>query len=126
MSPALRPRGAGQGGMMISPDIDVAESDNGIEITAEVPGVDEKDIDVTVRQDMLTIRGEKKAEKEEKRKDYHLVERRYGSFQRSIPLPTGTDPDKVTARFEKGVLHITVPKPTEARSGARRISISSK
>ena len=126
MAPALRPRSTGQAQMTISPEIDVAETEESIEITADMPGIDEKDIEVTVRDDLLTIKGEKKTEKEEKQKNYHLVERRYGSFHRSIRLPVGTDADKVTARFDKGVLRITVPKPKEAESGARRIAINSQ
>lgn len=110
----------------LSPSIDVSETDNAIEVTAELPGVEEKDIDVTLSNGMLTIKGEKRAEKEEKKKDYHLVERSYGSFHRSVALPEGVDTDKVEAHFDNGVLKVSVPKPAEARAASKKIAIKSK
>jgi HSP20 family protein len=103
----------------------VAETDKTVEVTAEVPGVDAKDIDVQLREDVLTIRGEKKAEKDEKQKDYHLVERSYGMFERSFTLPTDVDPARVEASFDKGVLKIVLPKAAEAQSKVKRIEIKS-
>lgn len=97
------------------PKLDIAETDGEIKVTAELPGVAEKDVDVTLRDDVLTIKGEKKAEREEKDENYHLVERSYGSFARSIQLPAGLDADKVKARMDKGVLTVTMPKPAAAQ-----------
>jgi HSP20 family protein len=97
------------------PKIDVAESKDAIDVTAELPGVDEKDVDVTLANGMLTVRGEKKTERDEQDKDknWHVVERSYGSFSRAIPLPFDPDPAKVEAKFDRGVLHIHLPKPAE-------------
>lgn len=122
MSPARRP--VGEGHAIMSPRLDMAESDGSIEVAVDLPGVDEKDIEVTINGDVLTIRGEKKTETEENKKDYHLVERSYGSFQRSVRLPAGIDPEKVTAKFDKGVLRIALEKPQGAESRARRIPVS--
>jgi HSP20 family protein len=91
--------------------MDVSETEKVIEITAELPGLEEKDVDIRFADGVLTIRGEKKSEKEEKDKDYHLVERRYGSFARSVSLPANTDPAKIKATIENGVLKVTVQKP---------------
>jgi HSP20 family protein len=119
-------RGDSEGGaMMMVPDIDVSETDGELEITAELPGIDEKDVDVSLDNGRLTIKGEKKAEKEEKQKDYHLMERSYGAFSRSIVLPFEVDADKVTADFSKGVLKITLPKPAEVKDKTRKIAIKS-
>jgi len=107
------------------PTVDVSETDKEIRISAELPGVDEKDVEVVVSDNVLTIKGEKKAEKEEKKQDYHLVERSYGSFARSLTLPFNADPTKAKASFAKGVLTITVPKPPEIESKAKKIAISS-
>jgi HSP20 family protein len=97
------------------PDMDVTETDKQIEITAELPGLEEKDVQVNVADNVLTIRGEKKAEKEEKDKTYRLVERSYGSFMRSLALPEGVNADAIKASIEKGVLKVTVPKPAPAQ-----------
>ncbi|MDZ5454755.1 Hsp20/alpha crystallin family protein [Labrys sp. ZIDIC5] len=94
----------------LSPRMDVAETDKTIELTAELPGLQDKDIEVTLTDNVLTIRGEKKSEKDEENKDYHLVERRYGSFARRMELPAGIDPSKIEARFSNGVLTVTVAK----------------
>ncbi len=96
------------------PSMDVTETDKVIEITAELPGLEEKDVEINVADNVLTIRGEKKAEKEEKDKDYRLVERTYGSFARTLALPEGVDPDMIKASIAKGVLTVTVPKPAPA------------
>ena len=103
------------GGTELLPNMDVTETDKQIEITAELPGLEEKDVQVNVADNVLTIRGEKKAEKEEKDKAYRLVERSYGSFMRSLALPEGVNADAIKANIEKGVLKVTVPKPAPAQ-----------
>jgi HSP20 family protein len=103
------------------PSMDLSETDKEIELTAELPGLEEKDVQLNVADNVLTIRGEKKNEREEKNKDYQLVERSYGSFTRSIQLPTGVNPDSIKAVMSKGVLRVTVPKP--APSQAKKIDI---
>ena len=110
---------------MLSPKIDVAESKAAIDVTAELPGVDEKDVDVTLANGMLTVRGEKKTERDEQDmdKNWHVVERSYGSFSRAIPLPFDPDPAKVEAKFDNGVLRIHLPKPPEAASKQQKIEI---
>ena len=99
---------------LLLPSMHVTETDKAIEITAELPGLEEKDVEINVADNVLTIRGEKKAEKEEKDKDYRLVERTYGSFARTLGLPEGVDPDMIKASIAKGVLTVTVPKPAPA------------
>jgi HSP20 family protein len=110
-------------GTAVAPRIDVSETDSEIKIEAEMPGVEEKDVEVVLSNGRLTIKGEKKQEKEEKKKDYHVVERAYGSFARSIGLPFTADPEKVKASFTKGVLTVTVPKPPEVKAKERKIPI---
>jgi HSP20 family protein len=100
---------------MTVPTMDVAETDKEIEITAELPGLEEKDVQINVADDILTIRGEKKAEKEQKDKNYRLVERSYGSFERALELPEGVNADAIKASIDKGVLKVTVPKPAPAQ-----------
>jgi HSP20 family protein len=99
------------GGHELVPRMDVGETDKTIEVTVELPGLEEKDVDINFVDDVLSIRGEKKSEKEEKDKDYHLVERHYGAFARSVTLPAGTDPASIKATIDKGVLKVTVQKP---------------
>jgi len=110
---------------MLAPRIDIAESKDAIDLTAELPGVDEKDVDVTLADGVLTIRGEKKAERDEKDKDknWHAVERSYGSFSRTISLPFDPDSAKVEAKFDKGVLHVHLPKPAEVAKKQQKIEI---
>lgn len=105
------------------PSTDVSETDDEVEVSIELPGMDEKDIEVNISDEMLTVRGEKKAEREEKKKDYYLSERTYGSFHRAIPLPPGINTDKAEATFKKGVLTIRLPKTEEAKSRMRRIEV---
>ncbi|MBN1671993.1 MAG: Hsp20/alpha crystallin family protein [Kiritimatiellae bacterium] len=93
-----------------APKVDVKETDRQIQVSAELPGLDDKDVQVTLDDDMLYIRGEKKDEHEEKEGDWHRVERAYGSFARAIPLPAAVDAEKVKAKFKKGVLSVTLPK----------------
>jgi HSP20 family protein len=111
----------GKGAM--APKINVAETDGAIEVTAEIPGVAAEDIDVQLRDGILTIKGEKKAEKDEKEKDYHLVERTYGMFERSFVLPADVDGGKVVAAFDKGVLKVTLPKVPAAQSRVQKIAV---
>jgi HSP20 family protein len=106
------------GAATAQPSMDIAETDTEIEITAELPGLEEKDVQISMTGNVLTIRGEKKSEREESSKDYRLVERSFGSFARSIELPDGVDPARIQAVMAKGVLKVTAPKP-EARSAAR-------
>jgi HSP20 family protein len=106
--------GFGAAGAMM-PTMDVAETDKEIELTAELPGLEEKDVQINVADNVLTIKGEKKAEKEEKDKNYRLVERSYGSFERSLQLPDGVDADAIKASIDKGVLKVVVPKPAPAQ-----------
>lgn len=104
--------------------VDVSETDDAIEVEAELPGVAEDDIDVQVIDNVLTIRGEKRSEHEEKKKGgYFVKERAYGSFARSIPLPFDVDPDTVEAVFKNGLLTLTLPKPPEAVKETRKIAI---
>ena len=105
------------------PAVDIAETDKAYEITAELPGMDEKNIEVKFADGVLTIKGEKKEEKEEKKKDYYLSERSYGSFQRSFQVPDGVDTDKIEATFKKGVLTVTLPKSAEAQKAAKKIDV---
>src|SRR5262249_36924256 len=103
----------------------IAESKDAIEVTAELPGVDEKDLGLTLANGILTVRGEKKSARDEQDKDknWHVVERSYGSFSRAIPLPFDPDPTKVEAKFDKGVLHIHLPKPAEVAKKQQKIEI---
>ncbi len=106
------------------PKLDVHESDAAIDIEAELPGVNEDDLDVQITDNLLTIRGEKKFErKDEKDGEYKLMERSYGSFSRSMSLPFSVNPDAVEATFRDGVLKLTLPKPSDAVERARKISI---
>ncbi len=97
------------------PRMDLAESDNEVTVKAELPGVDPKDIEINVSGNLLTLRGEKKHDREERGKDYHYLERQYGSFHRSIQLPTTVDSEKVTAEYKNGVLMVTMAKHPEAK-----------
>ena len=106
-----------------TPAVDVVEKEKAYEITAELPGMDESNIDVKFSDGTLTIKGEKREEKEEKKKDYYLSERRYGSFQRSFSVPDGVDADKIEAGFKNGVLTVTLPKTPEAQKSEKKIAI---
>jgi HSP20 family protein len=100
----------------LTPTLDVTETDKELEITAELPGLEEKDVQINVADNLLTIKGEKKAETEQKDKNYRLVERSYGSFARTLELPAGINPDQIKASIAKGVLTVTVPKPAPAQT----------
>jgi len=107
------------------PAIDMSEDERVYKISAELPGIDAKDIDLSVSGDMLVLKGEKRQEREEKDKNYHFSERAYGSFQRSFQLPSSVDRDKVAADFSKGVLTITLPKTAAAQKPQKKIEIKS-
>ncbi len=113
----------GMGGWPVSPAFDLVEKDKEYEITAELPGVDEKDVEVRLSNHLLTIRGEKSAAREEKEKDYYLSERRFGSFQRSFQVPEGVDGDRIEATFARGLLTIRLPKTAAARSAEKKIAV---
>ena len=108
---------------IMTPDIDVTETDKEIRISAELPGMAEEDIDVEMSGDRLTIRGEKKEEHEESDKDYHVSERRYGSFRRSLRVPDTVDGGKVSAEMKNGVLTVVLPKAKAAKNKARKVSV---
>jgi HSP20 family protein len=108
------------------PALDIAETDDAMEITAEIPGVKEDDLDISISQDVLTLKGEKSSDHEEKDRDYHLVERRYGSFRRRLPLGFTPVDGAVTATFKDGVLKLKVAKPEESKEAVQKIKISNK
>ena len=108
-----------------SPSLDLTETDAEIRVTAELPGIDDKEIDISLSGNRLTIKGEKRAEHEEKGRNYHCIERSYGSFKRTVPLPQGrVDADKVEATYKNGVLTITLPKLPEVQQSVKRITIN--
>lgn len=107
----------------VGPRTDVAETDEAVEIAMELPGLEEKDVEVNLAGDVLTIRGEKKRESTHDGRGYYMAERSWGAFHRMIPLPPGVDTDKAEARFRKGVLTVTLPKTEEARARVRRIEV---
>jgi HSP20 family protein len=115
--------GAGQGGShFVQAHMDVSETENEVRICAELPGVSQDNVDVTLDDDVLTIRGEKKLERKDEKENYHFVERSYGTFQRSLRLPFAVEPEQVKAEFNNGVLTVTVPK-TQAQQRSHRIQI---
>jgi len=118
--------GGGQGlaGNVIAPQINVSETDTEIRVTAELPGVNENDVQVDLNDDLLVIRGEKKFERKDEKENFHFMERSYGTFQRTLQLPFSVDPDQVQATFENGVLTITLPK-TAQQERSQRIRIQS-
>ncbi|HEY8503831.1 MAG TPA: Hsp20/alpha crystallin family protein [Gemmataceae bacterium] len=107
-----------------APRVDVEESEKEIVVKADIPGVDPKDIEVSVSDSSLILRGERKEEREEKKKDYHRVERFFGRFYRQIPLPSGAETDKISATCSKGVVTVTIPKKAEAQP--KKIPIQAK
>lgn len=107
------------------PRVDVREEDNSLVISAELPGMDQKDIDVTVTNDSVRISGEKKHEEKEEEKGYYRHETSYGSFERIIDLPAEVDEEKAEAEFSKGVLTIKLPKSEEAQAKRKKIKIKS-
>jgi HSP20 family protein len=97
----------------ILPNIEISETDNAIEVTAEMPGLERKDVDISIEDDTLTIRGEKKIEESQKDKNVQHSERTYGVFMRVLQMPPGTDPSSVQATMANGVLKLTIPKPAK-------------
>lgn len=110
----------------VTPAVDVVEKENAFEITAELPGLDAKNVELSLADDVLTIKGEKNEEKEEKTKDRYVSERRYGSFRRSLQLPSSVDPSKIEASYKSGVLTVTLPKSAEAKKKQTVIPITTK
>ena len=110
---------------VLNPRVDVAETDKGIEVTAELPGIEPKDVAIEIESGVLTLRAERSSERREEDKDkrWHLVERQSGTYLRRFALPFDAEADKVEARFDKGVLHIAIPRPAQARPQAKRIEI---
>lgn len=106
-----------------TPAVDIAENEKAFELAAELPGMDEKNIEVKVANGNLIIKGEKQEEKEEKKKDYYMRERNFGSFERRFEIPEGVDADKIEASFKKGVLTLTLPKKLEAQKPAKKIEV---
>ena len=128
--PAMRrmfepePAASGMTGFTFAaPVVDLSEDDTSYKITAELPGIEAKDLDVSVSGDLLVIKGEKRHEQERKDKTYHFSERSYGSFQRAFALPDGVDRDKIAADLSKGVLTVTLPKTAEAAKPAKKIQV---
>lgn len=109
--------------LMRQPRMNVSETDTALEITFDLPGVEEKDIDVALTGDMLTVKGEKKMEREEKNKNFHVIERSSGAFQRSLRLPFMAEPSKIEAKLQNGVLTLVLPKPPEVQKKTQKISI---
>ena len=106
-----------------APAVDVYEDEHSVTLKIEVPGIDEKDIDVRIEDNTLTVHGERKIEKEEKEENYRRVERQYGSFTRTFTLPTTVDSEKVAATYDKGVLKIALPKKAEAKPKQIKVNI---
>jgi HSP20 family protein len=118
-------RGGEEGFSFSAPAIDFAEDENAYHLTAELPGLSEKDVNLSLSDDLLTISGEKREERQEQEKDknYHYSERRFGSFRRTIQLPQHIDRDKIEANFRNGVLNVTLPKSQDARQRQRKIEV---
>jgi len=107
----------------LTPAVDFTDTEKAYEVIAELPGIDEKNVEVKVANGVLTIRGEKQEDKEEKKKDYYVRERNFGSFERAFQVPEGVDADKIEASFKKGVLTVTLPKKPEAQQAAKKIEV---
>jgi HSP20 family protein len=108
-----------------APAVDVYEDENKIVLKADLPDMDEKAVDIQVEDGMLTIKGERKFENETKDKNFHRVERRYGSFSRSFALPEEVDEEKISANYNKGVLEVTVPKTAKKAKNVRTVKVNS-
>lgn len=109
-----------------APPVDVYEDEHNVVLKLEVPGIDEKDIDVRVENNTLTVHGERKFEKEEKEENFRRVESSYGSFTRTFTLPQTVEAEKVTAHYDKGVLKITLPKKAEAKPKQIKVNVGSE
>jgi HSP20 family protein len=106
-----------------APPVDVYEDEHNITLKIEVPGIDEKDINVSIENNTLTVRGERRFEKDEKEENFHRVERMYGSFTRSFTLPNTVETEQVTANYEKGVLKIRLGKKAEAKPKLIKVNV---
>ena len=109
-----------------APAVDLVEKENAYEMSAELPGLDDKDVRLSLKDDVLTLSGEKKEQTEEKKQGYHFSERRFGAFRRSFRLPDDVDQDKIEANFKKGVLTITLPKNPEAAKNEKKIEVKAE
>lgn len=116
-------RSGSRSSWVATPAIDFVERDNAFEVTAELPGLDEKNIEVKLVNGVLTIKGQKEEDKVEKKEDFHLRERRFGSFTRSLRVPDTVNSDKIEAGFKKGVLTVTLPKTPEAQKPVKKIEV---
>ncbi len=114
------------GGFPATPAVDFVEKEKEYEITMELPGLDDKSVEVKLSNGTLAISGEKKEEKEETKEGYYFSERRYGSFKRAFRVPEGVDPDKIEASFDKGVLTVRLPKTPEAQKPQKTIQVKTK
>ena len=114
-------QGMGPNGANIVPNIEISETDKTIEVSAEMPGLERKDVDISIEDDTLTIRGEKKVEESQKDKNVQLSERCYGVFYRVLQLPPGIDPSSIQATMSNGILKVTIPKP--AKSEPKKIEV---
>lgn len=119
----VEPFWRGEVALTAMPSVDIVEKDDAYKVSAELPGMAAGDIEVKYSDGMLTISGEKEEDKEEKKKDYFLSERRYGSFKRSFRLADGVDADKIAASFKNGVLTVNLPKTAEARKKTKTIAV---
>lgn len=110
---------------VLSPRVDIAETKAGLEVTAELPGIEPKDVSIELEDGVLTLRAERSSERKEEDKDkrWHIVERQSGTYLRRFALPFDAEPEKVEARFDKGVLHIAIPRPEQPRPQAKRIEV---
>jgi len=106
-----------------APPVDVYEDEHNVTLKIEVPGIDEKDIDVRIENNVLTVHGERKFEKEEKEENFRRVERQYGSFTRTFTLPSIVDPEKVQANYDKGILKVVLPKKAEAKPKQIKVNV---
>lgn len=122
----IEPFGRRTSAAAFEPKVNIAETEKEIKVSAELPGLDDKDIDVSLSENELTIKGEKKEEKEEKKENYYHMERSYGTFSRTLPLPCKVESDKVDAQFNKGVLTVTLPKAAGAIKETKKIEVKSK
>lgn len=113
-------------GFNVTPAIDIVEKDKAFEVTAELPGLDVKDIDIQLADGVLTIKGEKQEQKEERTKDRYVSERRYGSFRRSMQVPGSVDAGKIEASYKSGVLTVTMPKSPDAKNNEKKIPVTAK
>ncbi len=118
-------RPASSSTFILNPSTDIVENDDVFEITVELPGIEEKDVSLSLKDNILTLKGEKKQEVKKKDKDYHMVERSYGSFERSFRLPLNVDQDNIRADFSHGVMTITAPKTDKIPPEHRKIEITS-